>query len=247
MRRASYVVLAALAAGCAAAGARRAPTPPPQPPKPAEPSTTDRAQYPPSYPPHPTPPIVIRNATIMTATGQEIANGSLLMSDGKIVAIGKSVDAPADAAVVDGTGKYVTPGLIDDHSHLGVYAAPGTDAESDGNEATNPVTAEVWAEHSFWPQDPQIPLAIAGGITTIQALPGSANLIGGRSAILKLIPARTVQEMKFPGARYGLKMACGENPKRVYGEQGSPSTRMGNMAGYRTAFSQAEAYRRKGD
>src|SRR6266498_3776939 len=86
-------------------------------------------------------------------------------------------------------------------------------AESDGNEATNPVTAEVWAEHSFWPQDPQIPLAIAGGITTIQALPGSANLIGGRSAILKLVPARTVQEMKFPGAHDGLKMACGENPK----------------------------------
>src|SRR4029077_10082401 len=91
---------------------------------------------------------------------------------------------PADAVVVDGTGKFVTPGLIDEHSHLGVYAAPGTDAESDGNEATNPVSAEVWAEHSFWPQDPQIPLAIAGGITPMQALPGSANLIGGRSAIL---------------------------------------------------------------
>jgi len=128
-----------------------------------------------------------------------------------------------------------------------VYAAPGTDAESDGNEATNPVTSEVWAEHSFWPQDPQIPLAIAGGITTIQALPGSANLIGGRSAILKLIPARTVQEMKFPGAHYGLKMACGENPKRVYGRRGGPSTRMGNMAGYRAAFILAEAYRRRWD
>jgi imidazolonepropionase-like amidohydrolase len=127
-----------------------------------------------------------------------------------------------------------------------VYAAPGTFGEDDGNEATNPVTAEVWAEHSFWPQDPQIPLAIAGGITTIEALPGSANLIGGRSAILKLVPARTVQEMKFPGARYGLKMACGENPKRVYHTRG-PSTRMGNMAGYRDAFSQAEAYRRRWD
>src|SRR2546427_872493 len=247
MRRASYVVLAALAAGCAAAGARQASKPTPQAAQAAESSSTERAQYPSSYRRHPNPPIVIRNATIMTATGQEIANGSLLMKDGKIVAIGKSVDAPADAAVVDGTGKYVTPGLIDDHSHLGVYAAPGTDAESDGNEATNPVTAEVWAEHSFWPQDPQIPLAIAGGITTIQALPGSANLIGGRSAILKLIPARTVQEMKFPGARYGLKMACGENPKRVYGQRGGPSTRMGNMAGYRAAFIQAEAYRRKWD
>jgi imidazolonepropionase-like amidohydrolase len=130
---------------------------------------------------------------------------------------------------------------------LGVYAAPGTEAESDGNEATTPNTAEVWAEHSFWPQDPQIPLAIAGGITTIQALPGSANLFGGRSAVLKLVPARTVQEMKFPGAHYGLKMACGENPKRVYGNRGGPSTRMGNMAGYRSAFIQAEAYRRRWD
>ena len=246
MRRASYVVLAALATGCASAGARQASKPAPQTAQAAESSSAERAQYPSSYSRHPNPPVVIRNATIMTATGQEIANGSLLMKDGKIVAIGKSVDAPADAVVVDATGKYVTPGLIDDHSHLGVYAAPGTDAESDGNEATNPVTAEVWAEHSFWPQDPQIPLAIAGGITTIQALPGSANLIGGRSAILKLIPARTVQEMKFPGARYGLKMACGENPKRVYHSRG-PSTRMGNMAGYREAFSQAESYRRRWD
>src|SRR3989449_9232714 len=164
MRRASYVVLAALAAGCASAGAGRRSQPPPQAPQAAESSSGERAQYPSSYRRHPNPPVVIRNATIMTATGQEIANGSLLMKDGKIVAIGKSVDAPGDAVVVDGTGKYVTPGLIDDHSHLGVYAAPGTDAESDGNEATNPVTAEVWAEHSFWPQDPQIPLAIAGGI-----------------------------------------------------------------------------------
>jgi imidazolonepropionase-like amidohydrolase len=190
--------------------------------------------------------VVIRNATIMTATGQEIQGGSILFRDGRIVAVGATVEAPADAVVVDGTGKWVTPGVIDTHSHLGVYAAPSTQAESDGNEATNPVTAEVWAEHSFWPQDPQIPLAIAGGVTTIQALPGSANLIGGRSAVIKLVPARTVQEMKFPGARYGLKMACGENPKRVYQNRG-PSTRMGNMAGYRAAFIQAEQYRRRWD
>jgi imidazolonepropionase-like amidohydrolase len=189
---------------------------------------------------------MIRNATIMTAAGQEIAGGSILLRDGRIVAVGTAVDAPPDAVVVDGTGKYVTPGVIDDHSHLGVYAAPGTFGEDDGNEATNPVTAEVWAEHSFWPQDPQIPLAIAGGVTTIQALPGSANLIGGRSAVLKLIPARSVQEMKFPGAPYGLKMACGENPKRVYRTRG-PSTRMGNMAGYRAAFIQAEHYRQRWD
>ena len=210
-------------------------------------SSGDRPQYPSTYRRHPNPPVLIRNATILTAAGQEISGGSIFFKDGRIVAVGTKVEAPADAVVVDGTGHFVTPGLIDEHSHLGVYAAPGTEAESDGNEATNPVTAEVWAEHSFWPQDPQIPLAIAGGITTIQALPGSANLIGGRSAILRLIPARTVQEMKFPGAHYGLKMACGENPKRVYGQKGGPSTRMGNMAGYRGAFIQAEGYRRKWD
>src|SRR5213083_1298294 len=229
MRSLSFLLLA-LTGACASAGGG---TRPAQAPAPASTETTSvaRPQYPSTYVRHPNPPVLIRN-------------GSVLFKDGRIVALGAKVDAPSDAVVVDGTGKYVTPGLIDDHSHLGVYAAPGTDAESDGNEATNPVTAEVWAEHSFWPQDPQIPLAIAGGITTIQALPGSANLIGGRSAILKLIPARTVQEMKFPGARYGLKMACGENPKRVYGRRGGPSTRMGNMAGYRAAFILAEAYRR---
>src|SRR6266704_2791040 len=246
MRQSLYLLLA-LSVGCATAGARQASAPAPAQAAAAETMSVMRPQYPSTYRRHPNPPVVIRNATIMTATGQEIPNGAIVLKDGRIVAVGAKVDAPPPGAVVvDGTGKYVTPGVIDTHSHLGVYAAPGTDAESDGNEATNPVTAEVWAEHSFWPQDPQIPLALAGGVTTIQALPGSANLIGGRSAIVKLIPARPVQEMKFPGARYGLKMACGENPQRVYRNRG-PSTRMGNMAGYREALSQAESYRRRWD
>jgi imidazolonepropionase-like amidohydrolase len=245
--RSSWILVLPLLAACAGASARpAAQTPAPAPAAAAETTSAQRPQYPSTYRRHPNPPVLIRNATIMTAAGAEIPGGSILLRDGRIVSVGTTVEAPADAVVVDGTGKYVTPGIIDDHSHLGVYAAPGTDAESDGNEATNPVTAEVWAEHSFWPQDPEIPLAIAGGITTIQALPGSANLIGGRSAVLKLIPARTVQEMKFPGAGYGLKMACGENPKRVYRTRG-PSTRMGNMAGYRAAFIQAEGYRQRWD
>ena len=205
-----------------------------------------RPQYPSTYVRHPSAPVVIRNATILTAAGPELKNASIVFQDGKITAVGPNVSPPGNATVVDGSGKYVTPGIIDAHSHLGVYAAPGTESQSDGNEATDPNTAQVWAEHSFWPQDPQIPLAIAGGITVIQALPGSANLIGGRSAILRLIPARTVQAMKYPGAPYGVKMACGENPKRVY-EQKGPSTRMGNMAGYRAAFAKAEKYRREWD
>jgi imidazolonepropionase-like amidohydrolase len=202
--------------------------------------------FPTTYQPVASRPTLIRNATIMTAAGPRIERGSILLRDGKIEAVGATVQAPADAIVVDGTGKFVTPGLIDVHSHLGVYASPGTAAESDGNEATSPVTGHVWAEHSVWPQDPQFPRVLAGGVTTLQVLPGSANLIGGRSVVLKVVPARTVQSMKFPDAKYGLKMACGENPKRVYQNRG-PSTRMGNVAGYRAAWIQAEQYRRRWD
>jgi imidazolonepropionase-like amidohydrolase len=191
-------------------------------------------------------PVVIRNVNLMTAAGPTIRNGMIAIADGKIVGIGASIPVPAGAIEIDGAGKYVTPGIIDTHSHLGVYAAPGVQALSDGNEATNPVTAYVWAEHSVWPQDPQFPRNLEGGVTTLQVLPGSANLIGGRSVVLKVVPSRTVQGMKFPGAKYGLKMACGENPKRVYQSRG-PSTRMGNVAGYRAAWIQAEAYRRRWD
>jgi imidazolonepropionase-like amidohydrolase len=203
--------------------------------------------FPSTYKPFPSKTTVIRNVTILTAAGPRITNGSVLLKDGKIESVGASVNAPADAVVIDGKGKFVTPGIIDIHSHLGVYSAPGVEAASDGNEATRPVTAYVWAEHSVWPQDPQFPRNLAGGVTTLQVLPGSANLIGGRSAILKVVPSRTVQGMKFPGAKYGLKMACGENPKRVYGNKGGPQTRMGNVAGYRTAWIEAEQYRRKWD
>lgn len=209
-------------------------------------STPNADPFPSTYTRFPSAPFVIRNVSIMTAAGPTIRNGMVSIADGKIVAVGQDVTVPAGATVIDGAGKYVTPGIIDTHSHIGVYAAPGGQALSDGNEATNPVTANVWAEHSVWPQDPQLPRELSGGVTAIQVLPGSANLIGGRSAVLKVVPSRTVQGMKFPGAKYGLKMACGENPKRVYETRG-PSTRMGNVAGYRAAWIQAEAYRRRWD
>src|SRR5207247_8696624 len=106
----------------------------------AESTSVGRLQYPSTYVRHPNPPVVIRNATIMTATGQEIPTGSIAFKDGRIVAVGAKVEVPTGAVVVDGTGKFVTPGLIDDHSHIGVYAAPGPDAESAGKGATAPVT-----------------------------------------------------------------------------------------------------------
>jgi imidazolonepropionase-like amidohydrolase len=111
------------------------------------------------------------------------------------------------------------------------------------------VRPEVWAEHSVWPQDPGFSRALVnGGVTTLQILPGSANLFGGRSVVVKNVPARTAQGMKFPGAPYGLKMACGENPKRVYGTKGNmPQTRMGNIALARQTWAKAQAYKQKWD
>ncbi len=199
-----------------------------------------------TYQPLPSRPTLITNATVLTATGARIENGSVLMQGGRIAAVGAQIAAPAGAVVVDARGKWVTPGIIDAHSHLGVYASPEVDAHSDGNELTDPVTADLWAEHSIWPQDPQIPLALAGGVTTQHILPGSGNLIGGRSVTVKNVPGRSAADMKLPGAPYGLKMACGENPKRVYGEKGrAPSTRMGNIAGTRKAWAEALDYRQE--
>ena len=197
-----------------------------------------------TYTPLPSRTTLIRNATILTAAGPMLRNASILLRDGRIVEVGTSVEAPADAVVIDASGKWVTPGVIDTHSHLGVYPSPGVDALSDGNEMTGPNTAEVWAEHSIWPQDPQFALALAGGVTSMQILPGSANLFGGRGVTVKNVPARTYQAMKFPDAPHGLKMACGENPSRVYGGRGrSPMTGMGNVAGYREAWIRAARYR----
>ena len=199
-----------------------------------------------TYEPNDSGDIFIEDARILTGTGKEILKGSILISSNEIKAIGESLSKPPGVKVINANGKWVTPGIIDIHSHMGVYPAPGLRSSSDGNEATSPVTAHVWAEHSVWTQDPQMPLALKGGITTFHVLPGSANLIGGRGVTLKNIWSRTVQGMKFPGAPYTLKMACGENPKRVYGGRNSePSTRMGNVAGYRKAWIRAQGYRNK--
>ncbi|PZO10487.1 MAG: amidohydrolase [Lysobacteraceae bacterium] len=197
-----------------------------------------------TYRPIASGPVLIRNATVLVGNGERLEGADVLMRDGRIAKVGKGL-ADTGATVVDGTGKWVTPGIIDVHSHLGVYPSPGVTAHEDGNEMTAPVTAQVWAEHGVWPQDPGFATALAGGVTSLMVLPGSANLIGGRGTVLKNVAALTVQDMKFPGAPHGLKMACGENPKRVYGSQGqSPMTRMGNLAGYRAAFIEAQAYRR---
>jgi imidazolonepropionase-like amidohydrolase len=243
MRVPRLIAACALLAACATPRSVPPAATPAQPATQTQPATTTEA-FPSTYHALPSRTTLITNATILTAAGPTIQRGSLLLRDGKVAEVGASVAAPADAVVIDANGKWVTPGVIDTHSHLGVYSAPGIAANSDGNEMTDPVTAQVWAEHSVWPQDPQFALALAGGITSLQLLPGSGNLIGGRGVTVKNVASRSVQGMKFPGAPYGLKMACGENPKRVYGGRGrAPSTAMGNVAGYRAAWIRAAKYR----
>jgi imidazolonepropionase-like amidohydrolase len=224
-------------------------------PRSASARTTKAAQpysrdpYPSTYRVYPGVPTVVRNVTIYDGEGGRIENGSILIADGKVAALGATVDAPAGATLIDGRGKWVTPGVIDIHSHLGDYPSPSVEANSDGNEVTNPVHPDVWAEHSVWPQDPGFTRALVnGGVTSLHVLPGSANLFGGRGVTLKNVPGRTVQQMKFPGAPYSLKMACGENPKRVYGSRNQmPGSRMANVALMRATWARAQEYKRKWD
>ncbi len=269
MRRFVLLVVSATAIACAAGCATQMPAPPKTQavnPKPVAagpgPEKTTEAKvlppgldpsvnpdpYPSTYRPLPSATTAIVNARILSPGAPEIRQGGLVMNGGKIAAVGADVKPPPGATIIDAHGRVVTPGIIDPHSHLGVYPSPGVEAMSDGNEATDPNTAQVWSEHSVWPQDPGFAHALAGGVTTLEILPGSANLFGGRSVVLKNVAATTVQAMKFPGAPYDLKMACGENPKRVYGGKGrSPSTNMGNVAGYRAAWIAARDYQRKWD
>jgi len=198
-----------------------------------------------ALPPPPRRVVALVGGDVRTGTGDRFNPGIVVMAEGRLSAVGPAddVDVPEDAAVIDVSGEVLTPGLIDTHSHMGVYASPHVAAHADGNEMTDPVSPFVFSEHAFWPRDPALQAAVAGGVTTAQILPGSGNVIGGRAATLKLRPAREAQAMRFPGAPFGLKMACGENPKRVYGGQGRrPMSRMGSLFELRNAFIEAREY-----
>ncbi len=188
----------------------------------------------------------ILHATVLPVSGPPIEDGTVVVTDGRIAAVGRAIPAPPGAATIDATGRWLMPGIIDIHSHMGVYAWPGVNAHNDGNEAVEAFTPRAWAGDAFDVEDPAIPRARAGGVTTIQVLPGSANLIGGQSAVVKLRPARGVAAMLFDGAPRGIKMAIGENPKRVYGsvaDDDQIQTRMGLYAALRAEFQAALDYR----
>jgi imidazolonepropionase-like amidohydrolase len=192
------------------------------------------------------PAIVIRGATILTMTHGTIEGGTVVIENGKITAVGKDVATPAGAQVIDARGEYVLPGLVDPHSHLGVYSLPGLRANSDGNEMTGDIEAQVRSEDSINTDDPEIPRGVSGGVTLVQVLPGSGNNIGGWATIVKLNGGQTLDEIEFQGAPPSMKWAWGENPKRVYGSRDqSPSTLMGEAAVVRQKLYDAQDYAAK--
>ena len=246
----SYSWAALVAVGFLAACAKNDPPASSQAAPAARPQKFSADPYPSTYRAYPGVVTAITGATIYDGEGGRIENGTIVLADGKVAALGGADTAiPEGATRLDAQGKWVTPGIIDVHSHLGNYPSPGVEAHQDGNEITGPVHPDVWAEHSVWPQDPGFSRALAnGGVTSLQILPGSANLFGGRGVTLKNVPARTMQAMKFPGAPYSLKMACGENPKRVYGARNQmPGSRMANVGLMRQTWARAAEYRRKWD
>jgi imidazolonepropionase-like amidohydrolase len=189
--------------------------------------------------------IAITNARILTITQGILENGTILIENGKIAAIGSSILVPADAEVLDAAGKTVTPGLIDAHCHTGIFAdGIGWDHE-DGNEATDPITPHLRALDALHPDDMAWPELVEAGVTTVLTGPGSANLIGGQWICVKTQPKPNVADMVLLDPA-GMKMALGENPKRVYGSQKKmPSTRMGNAAVLRSALIEGQNYQKK--
>ncbi len=193
-------------------------------------------------------PMAVTNARILTcASGrvpEVIEKGTVLWAGGKITAVGSAVEMPSDAIVYDAEGKVVTPGFIDAHCHIGISEDGAGWAGEDTNEATDPVTAEVRALDGINPKDIAFRDAVAAGVTCVQVDPGSANIVGGETLVMKTWG--TVVDDLVIRRPSGLKAALGENPKRVYGSQRKmPATRMGNAAVMRKALAQARDYLRK--
>jgi len=197
-------------------------------------------QSPETTPAAPPADMLIKNGTVLTVTHGVIQNGSVLIHNGKIAQIGTNISAPAGATVIDATGKFVMPGVIDCHSHLAL--------DGDVNEATSPITPAMNMLDAFVNTDKGLYQALAGGVTSLLLLHGSANMIGGQAVVIKNKFGLSRDQMLFPNAPRSIKFASGENPKRVYGSRNQlPSTRMGNFEVQREALQQAKEYMRDWD
>jgi imidazolonepropionase-like amidohydrolase len=186
--------------------------------------------------------LALKGGTVLTITQGVIPNGTVLIQNGKITAFGEEITIPPGVPVIDCAGKFVMPGIIDSHTHIAL-------GSGDINEATDPVTPQVWMKEALYPEDHTILTTLAGGVTTVKTMHGSANVIGGVNVTIKLKYNALPQEMIVKGARHQLKMALGENPKRFYGQQKGkmPMTRMGSAFLMRQAFIQAQEYKDRWD
>jgi imidazolonepropionase-like amidohydrolase len=202
--------------------------------------------YPSTYAPAPAADTVIVGVTVLDGVGSRLENAEVLLRGGKIAAVGHALDR-ANAKVIDGRGRWLTPGVIDVHSHNGTFSMPQTVLDlnaSDVSETSEPNVADTWIEHAVNAQDPSFAVALRSGVTTLQILPGSVPLFAGRSVVVKPIAAADVFAMKFPGAPQGLKMSCGENAKSYFAEKDkAPNSRQGEIAIVRDAFLRAQEYR----
>lgn len=190
--------------------------------------------------PAPARAVVVRGGTIMTASHGTIQNGAILIRDGKIAAVGQRVDVPPGAQVIDAAGKWITPGIVDSHSHSAL--------DGDVNEATSPVVPQMTMKDAFDYQAKDLYRALAGGVTTELLLHGSADVIGGQAVVIKTKYGLDRDRLLFPNAPRSIKFASGENPKRVFGTRNQfPSTRMGNFEVMRQAFTEAHEYMRGWD
>ena len=190
--------------------------------------------------------IAITNGKVFTITQGTLDPGTVLIEDGRIVAVGAEIEIPEEAEVYDATGKFVLPGLIDPHCHAGLFPDGQGWEYSDGNEMTDPITPHLRAIDGLNPGDQAFEEIVAAGVTTVLTGPGSANLIGGQWVCLKTMPKPSVEEMVLLEPA-GMKMALGENPRRVYGtlQKKMPSTRMGNAGTLRAALVEAQNYMEK--
>lgn len=204
--------------------------------------------FPSTYKAPPPDDMLLRGATILDGTGRRIDGGDVLIRGGRIAAVGKGLANPG-VREVDASGRWITPGVIDVHSHDGTYVLPLTSIDSeasDVSEVATPDAADTWIETAVNAQDMAFDRALAAGVTTIQILPGSTPIFAGRSVVVKPVRAATVWNMKVAGGVQGFKMACGENPKSWGADDDNegPTSRQGVIAYMRQAFLDAQAYRR---
>ena len=188
--------------------------------------------------------IAIKNGKVVTVTDKTFEHGTVLIEDGKILAVGENIEIPSDAQVIDASGCWVTPGLIDCHTHISNFNEPSTNPSIplDGNEMSSPITPQVRAMDAVNPHDYAISKVRDAGFTTVCILPGSANVIGGTGIVIKLRDAQTAEEMILPGTEQ-MKFAMGENPKRCYGtDRKYPMTRMGLASLMRETLFKAKVY-----